>query len=88
MTFTLDRIVPWGRTFDEYRAMFALSTTDLEGRILGCGDGPASFNAAHRRPRTSTAEFGQLPLVTQSITVRTPPLVHTRFGSRVHACAS
>ena len=45
MTFTLDRIVPWGRTFDEYRAMFGLSAADLEGRILGCGDGPASFNA-------------------------------------------
>ena len=38
-------IVPWGRSFDEYRAMFMLSDTDLAGRILGCGDGPASFNA-------------------------------------------
>ena len=25
--------------------MFALSETDLQGRILGCGDGPAGFNA-------------------------------------------
>jgi hypothetical protein len=25
--------------------MFGLSETDLAGRILGCGDGPASFNA-------------------------------------------
>src|SRR5947209_14689 len=25
--------------------MFALSDDDLAGRILGCGDGPASFNA-------------------------------------------
>jgi hypothetical protein len=25
--------------------MFALSETDLRGRLLGCGDGPASFNA-------------------------------------------
>ena len=25
--------------------MFDLSETDLRGRILGCGDGPASFNA-------------------------------------------
>ncbi|WP_373097901.1 SAM-dependent methyltransferase, partial [Zhongshania sp.] len=25
--------------------MFALSESDLEGHILGCGDGPASFNA-------------------------------------------
>jgi len=43
--FALDHVVPWGRSFDEYRAMFALSDVDLEKRILGCGDGPASFNA-------------------------------------------
>ena len=41
----LTEIVPWGRSFDEYRRMFELSTADLSGRILGCGDGPASFNA-------------------------------------------
>jgi len=43
--FTLDQVVPWGRSFDEYRRMFALSPDDLRGRILGCADGPASFNA-------------------------------------------
>lgn len=43
--FTLDQVVPWGRSFDEYRRMFDLSSADLEGRILGCADGPASFNA-------------------------------------------
>src|SRR5262245_18102822 len=47
--FTLDRIVPWGRSFDEYVRMFALTETDLERRILGCGDGPASFNAEATR---------------------------------------
>ena len=41
----LREIVPWGRSFDEYRRMFALDDGDLAGRILGCGDGPASFNA-------------------------------------------
>ncbi|OWK36296.1 SAM-dependent methyltransferase [Fimbriiglobus ruber] len=41
----VDEIIPWGRTFDEYQRIFALSDTDLAGRILGCGDGPASFNA-------------------------------------------
>lgn len=41
----LDEIVPWGRTLDEYRAMFALSEQDLAGALLGCGDGPASANA-------------------------------------------
>lgn len=45
MAFNLEQVVPWGRSFDEYRAMFDLSDMDLEGRILGCGDGPAAFNA-------------------------------------------
>ena len=41
----LNNIVPWGRSFKEYQAMFSLSAEDLGSRILGCGDGPASFNA-------------------------------------------
>jgi SAM-dependent methyltransferase len=45
MAFSLDEIVPWGRSFDEYAGMFGLTEADLSGRILGCGDGPASFNA-------------------------------------------
>lgn len=44
MSFQLSQIVPWGRNFQEYVAMFALSADDLRGTILGCGDGPASFN--------------------------------------------
>lgn len=47
--FTLDQVVPWGRSFDEYARMFALGDDDLRGRILGCGDGPASFNAEATR---------------------------------------
>lgn len=47
--FTLDQVVPWGRSFDEYRRMFALDEADLARRILGCGDGPASFNAVASR---------------------------------------
>src|SRR5262245_38728313 len=43
--FTLEQVVPWGRSFDEYCRMFALDGDDLGLRILGCGDGPASFNA-------------------------------------------
>jgi hypothetical protein len=51
--FQLDQVVPWGRNFDEYCRMFALSDEDLAHRILGCGDGPASFNAeATRRGST------------------------------------
>jgi hypothetical protein len=44
MSFSLEKVVPWGRSFDEYVAMFALSEDDLERRIVGCGEGPASFN--------------------------------------------
>jgi hypothetical protein len=45
MAFQLKDIVPWGRSFSEYVAMFALSDDDLAKPIVGCGDGPASFNA-------------------------------------------
>jgi len=41
----LSEIVPWGRSLSEYREMFSLSDNDLKKNILGCGDGPASFNA-------------------------------------------
>ena len=45
MGFTLDKVVPWGRSYDEYVSMFGLSEDDLTLRILGCGDGPAAFNS-------------------------------------------
>jgi SAM-dependent methyltransferase len=45
MGFTLDNVVPWGRSYDEYVSMFDLSEADLGLRMLGCGDGPAGFNA-------------------------------------------
>ncbi|MBV9389044.1 MAG: hypothetical protein JOZ78_21720 [Chroococcidiopsidaceae cyanobacterium CP_BM_ER_R8_30] len=41
----LNGVVPWGRTLEEYKLMFALSDADLSKKIVGCGDGPASFNA-------------------------------------------
>ena len=40
----LDEVVPWGRTMSEYQLMFDLSDIDINKHILGCGDGPASFN--------------------------------------------
>lgn len=40
MSFSLDRIVPWGRSFEEYVAMFALDHEDLGKRILGCANLP------------------------------------------------
>lgn len=45
MAFTLDKVVPWGRSFEEYILMFSLSEEDLRKRILDCGAGPASFNS-------------------------------------------
>jgi hypothetical protein len=47
--FTLDQVVPWGRSFEEYCDMFALSPHDLTLKIVGCGDGPAGFNAEATR---------------------------------------
>jgi SAM-dependent methyltransferase len=47
--FTLDQVVQWGRSFAEYCRMFALTDTDRARRILGVGDGPASFNAEATR---------------------------------------
>jgi len=42
----LNSIVPWGRNLSEYVDMFKLTDDELKNsQILGCGDGPASFNA-------------------------------------------
>jgi len=41
----LEHIVPWGRSLHEYQGMFSLNQHDLGKTILGCADGPASFNA-------------------------------------------
>ncbi len=50
MVMKLENVVPFGRSMDEYKKMFALSEQDLNGegrirRIVGVADGPASFNA-------------------------------------------
>ena len=47
--FTLDEIIPWGRSFDEYQRMFALADEELALAVVGCADGPASFNAEATR---------------------------------------
>jgi len=52
MAFTLNTVVPWGRSFQEYQRMFALTDADLQGTILACADGPASFNAEATRQGT------------------------------------
>ena len=44
------KVVPWGRSFQEYLRMFALSGNDLASGVLDCAAGPAGFNAEmHRR---------------------------------------
>lgn len=45
MPFSYNTVVPRGRSFDDYQRMFALTEHDLKCKILGCADGPASFNA-------------------------------------------
>ena len=45
MNNKLNSIVPWGRNLEEYQQIFSLSNKDLQKKILGCGDGPSSFNA-------------------------------------------
>lgn len=41
----LNEVAPWGRSLEEYKLMFNMNETDLNKKILGCGDGPASFNS-------------------------------------------
>jgi hypothetical protein len=60
MAFSLDRVIPWGRSFAEYRQMFGLSDEDLRKRILGCADGPAGFNAEATKLGTQVTSIDPL----------------------------
>ena len=60
MTLNLKNVVPWGRSFEEYRRMFALTEGDLKKQILGCADGPASFNAELSQAGGSVVSFDPL----------------------------
>lgn len=44
MSIQYKSVVPWGRSYDEYVHMFNLTAGNLKKKILGCGDGPSSFN--------------------------------------------
>jgi hypothetical protein len=57
MGFKLNTVVPWGRSFDEYLSMFALFKDDLKKKILGCEDGPSSFNAVLTKKGGSIISF-------------------------------
>ena len=45
MAMVLQNVAPIGRSFEEYLLMFGLNEKELGKKILGIGDGPASFNA-------------------------------------------
>ncbi|WP_457595655.1 SAM-dependent methyltransferase [Hydrogenimonas sp.] len=60
MSISLEEVVPWGRSFDEYVSMFSLREGELEGKILGCGDGPAAFNAELTRKGGSAVSIDPL----------------------------
>ncbi len=49
----LDSVIPLGRSFEEYSLMFDLSSHDLKNKIIGIGDGPASFNCTMNKIRHS-----------------------------------
>ena len=49
MSVKYQNVVPWGRSFQEYVDMFSLTVEELNKSILGCGDGPASFNCEMNR---------------------------------------
>jgi len=49
MALRLDEVVPFGRSFDEYRRFFALTEKDLGRRIISVADGPAGFNAEMKK---------------------------------------
>jgi hypothetical protein len=60
MSFSLKNVIPWGRSFEEYCAMFDLTNEELKLRILGCGDGPASFNSVLTKRGGSIASIDPL----------------------------
>lgn len=49
MPFELEKVIPWGRNFDEYTAMFDLNPEILKQTIIDCASGPASFNCQMNR---------------------------------------
>ncbi|QKQ77487.1 SAM-dependent methyltransferase [Nostoc sp. TCL240-02] len=60
MAMVLDKVVPFGRSMDEYIKIFNLTDVDLNKKILGIGDGPASFNAEMTRQGKSVVSVDPL----------------------------
>ena len=57
MAFELSKVVPWGRTLEEYKTMFNLNNEDLKKSIASFGDGPASFNAEMTNLKNNVTSF-------------------------------
>lgn len=57
MGMRLEKVVPWGRNIDEYRAMFLLGDDDMKKKIAGFGDGPASFNCQAKEAGAKVTSF-------------------------------
>lgn len=57
MAFELSKVVPWGRTLEEYKTMFTLSREDLKKSIASFGDGPASFNTEMTKLNNNVRSF-------------------------------
>ncbi len=74
MTMKLENVVPFGRSLDEYRKMFALSKRELGLNILGVADGPASFNA-------ELSAFGGRVTSIDPIYAFEAPQIKTRFDN-------
>ena len=72
MSVQLDRIVPWGRTRDEYSRMFALTSADYARGILDCGGGPASFAA-------ESAVAGYRVIAVDPVYSVPPEVIRSRF---------
>ena len=71
MAFSYEQVVPWGRSYPEYLRMFDLRPAEQELRILGCGDGPASFNREMARRGKSVVSIDPLyALSTEQIEAR------------------
>lgn len=49
MGLKLEKVVPWGRSLEEYIAMFHLRASEFSLTILDCAGGPSSFNAEMTR---------------------------------------
>ena len=60
MAMVLYKVVPFRRSMDEYIKIFNLTNADLNKRIIGIGDVPASFNAEMTRQGKSVVSVDPL----------------------------